>query len=74
MLEKLLKLGYDIHITSEVRRTDKDSSGRKFQDRDFHSLLNYRLENGEDVIENEWPGFWDHKDMLKDIKKALKIK
>ena len=69
MLEKLIKLGYDIHITTEFRRTDKDSSGKKLPNgRDNYALLNYKLENDGDIIENEWPGFWNYKDMLKDIK------
>jgi hypothetical protein len=69
MLRKLLKLGYDIHITCEYRRTDKDSSGKKLPNgRDNYGLYNYKLNDGEKTIENEWPGFYDYNDMLKDIK------
>lgn len=74
LISSLLEKGYDIHITCEARRTEKDNTGANLPNgRDTYGLYNYKLE-GPKTIESEWPGFFAYEDLLADISKKVKFK
>jgi len=70
-LIKLLKKGCEINISCDARRTEDDSTGKELPNgRDFYGLYNYKITDLEGTeYKNEWPGYYDLEDMLKEIEK-----
>lgn len=70
-LIQLVKKGYEIHIICDMRRTENDTTGEELPNgRDFYGLYNYKITDLEGTeYENEWPGFYNIEDMLKEIEK-----
>jgi hypothetical protein len=67
-LIELMKKTSSIKITCEFRRCEEDSSGLELPSgRDNYGLWNWEV----DGKENEWPGFWNPEDCLKDMYEKL---
>jgi hypothetical protein len=73
IINKLFDQFTEINFSVESRRCDQDATGKNLPEgRDFYGLWNYKLSTDDETIESEWPGFWNHSDMLNDLAQKIK--